>query len=62
MQEVLVSDRADHNPHPIHPWYGPCDAMAPGGHCAACIEYVRALEGAKEEMQAHIDKLEKTSD
>jgi len=28
--------------HPIHPWYGPCDALA-NGVCAECIKVVERL-------------------
>lgn len=31
--------------HPIHPWYGPCDALANGG-CAECLKEFERLKAA----------------
>ena len=30
-----------------HPWYGPCDALAPGGECAECLK-IREINGHDE--------------
>ena len=38
--------------HPVHPWYGPCDAIAPGPMCAECLKEIERLREALHNMVA----------
>ena len=28
----------------LHPWYGPCDSLAPNGQCAECLKVAQLAE------------------
>lgn len=43
--------------HPIHPWYGPCDALA-NGVCAECIKTVDRLREKYEAQSRYMERLE----
>jgi hypothetical protein len=40
MGKAHFSDLTD---HPVHPWYGPCDASGPKDNCAECQQVVKVL-------------------
>lgn len=42
-----MTDALDKARHPIHPDYGPCDALGPADSCAACVE---AFDAAKQRI------------
>lgn len=44
--------------HPIHPDYGPCDAIGPENSCAECVRIFNQLKKDIEELQTYIDELE----
>lgn len=35
----------------MHPWYGVCDEMGPGGGCAECQKILTKLERVRDAME-----------
>lgn len=38
--------------HPIHPWYGPCDALGNDGECCECQRVAREVNADLERFRA----------